>query len=126
MSQMNLGRKVYNYDQIPLIIIEPFLLLGFIEGEGTFGLKNLGPYFQIGQHNRSTMVLEAIARYLQTLPKGFTFTLHSEFPRVIKTFNARTSVSVISIVNIDALYDYLMFFLLALPFQTRKAEDFYF
>jgi len=38
--------------------------------------------------------------------------------------NKRTSVSVISIVNIDALYDDLSFFLLNIPFQTRKAEDF--
>jgi hypothetical protein len=33
---------------------------------------------------------------------------------------------VISITNIDALYDYLMFFLLDMPFQTRKGVDFYF
>lgn len=36
-----------------------------------------------------------------------------------------TSVSVISVVNIDALHDYLIFFFLDMPFQTRKAEDFY-
>ena len=35
-------------------------------------------------------------------------------------------MSVISILNIDALYDYLMFFLLDMPFQTRKVEDFYY
>ena len=29
-------------------------------------------------------------------------------------------------MSIDALYDYLLFFLLNIPFQTRKAEDFYF
>jgi hypothetical protein len=45
---------------------------------------------------------------------------------VINTLNSRTSVSVISIVNIDTLYDYLLFFLLDMPFQTRKSEDFYF
>jgi hypothetical protein len=32
---------------------------------------------------------------------------------------------VISITNIDALYDYLMFFLLDMPFQSRKGVDFY-
>lgn len=35
-------------------------------------------------------------------------------------------MSVISIVNVDAFYDYLLFFLLNILFQTRKAEDFYF
>lgn len=118
MSQMNLGRTEYNYNLIPAITVgsvNPFWLLGFIEGEGTFGFKNLTPYFQIGQHIRSSMVINAIASYLESLPKSFTFSLYSTKPNVIKTFNNRTSVLVISIVNIDALYDYLLFFLLDMP-----------
>jgi LAGLIDADG endonuclease. len=126
MSQMNLGRTQYNYDFIPKIIVNPFWLLGFIEAEGTFGFKNLSPYFQVGQHIRNSMVLDAIASYLQSLPKGFTFSSKTAAPTVINNLNNRTSVSVISIVNIDALYDYLMFFLLDIPFQTRKSEDFFF
>lgn len=123
---MNLQRQIYNYDLISAIIINPFWLLGFIEAEGTFGFKNLSPYFQIGQHIRSSRVLNAIDNYLQLLPKSFTFSQRSKMPRIHKTLNSRTSVSVISIVNIDALYDYLMFFFLDMPFQTRKAEDFYY
>lgn len=128
MSNMNIQRKIYNYDLIPAIIVNPFWFLGFIEGEGTFGFKNLGPYFQIGQNIRNSMVLDAIVNYLQLLlrTKSFTFSQQFKIPQVHKTLNSRTSVSVISIVNIDALYDYLMFFLLNMPFQTRKAEDFYF
>jgi hypothetical protein len=126
ISNMNLQRKTYNYDLIPAITINPFWLLGFIEAEGTFGFKNLSPYFQIGQHIRSSMVIDAISSYLLSLPKSFTFTQHSKIPQIHNTLNSRTSVSVISIVDIDALYDYLMFFLLDMPFQTRKAEDFYF
>lgn len=49
MSQMNLGRTMYNYDLNPKINVNPFWLLGFIEAEGTFGIKNLSPEFQIGQ-----------------------------------------------------------------------------
>lgn len=126
ISNMNLKRKIHNYELIPAIIINPFWLLGFIEGEGTFGFKNLSPYFQIGQHLKNSMVLKAIVNYLQLLPKSFTFSQQSKIPQVPKTLNSRTTVSVISIVNIDALYDYLLFFLLDMPFQTRKAEDFYF
>ena len=126
MSRMNSGRTEYNYDLIPTIIVNPFWLLGFIEAEGTFGFKNLSPYFQIGQHIRNSMVLKAITIYLESLPKGFTFSTHSAVPLVTNTFNDRTSVSVISILNIDILYDYLMFFLLDMPFQTRKSEDFYY
>lgn len=123
---MNSGRTEFNYKLIPSIVVDPFWLLGFIEGEGTFGFKNLSPYFQIGQNIKSLSVLEAISRYLQKLPKGFKFTLKSESPRVISTLNKNTKVSVISIVSIDALYDYLLFFLLDMPFQTRKAVDFYY
>nr|YP_010470483.1 LAGLIDADG endonuclease [Inonotus hispidus]UVF37971.1 LAGLIDADG endonuclease [Inonotus hispidus] len=123
---MNLQRQIYNYDLIPAIIINPFWLLGFIEGEGTFGFKNLSPYFQIVQHVRSSMVLIAIANYLQLLPKTFTFSQQPKIPQVLKTLNPRTTVSVISVVKIDALYDYLRFFLLNMPFQTRKAGDFYY
>jgi hypothetical protein len=125
ISQMNLGRTKYNYDLIPKTIVNPFWLLGFIEAEGTFGFKNLSPYFQVGQHKRNSMVLEGITNYLQSLPKGFTFRLRTTVPNIINRLDS-TSVSVISILNIDALYDYLMFFLLNLPFQTRKSEDFYF
>ena len=40
------------------------------------------------------------------------------------TLHSNKTVSVISITNIDALYDYLMFFLLDMPFQSRKGVDF--
>ena len=72
------------------------------------------------------MVLDAIAIYLKSLPKVFTFSLNSTPPNVHNIMNKRTSVSVISIINIDGLHDYLLFFLLNLPFQSRKAEDFYY
>ena len=46
ISNMNSGRTEYNYSLIPKITVNPFWLLGFIEGEGTFGYKNLSPFFQ--------------------------------------------------------------------------------
>jgi len=126
ISNMNLQRKIYNYDLIPAITVDPFWLLGFIEGEGTLGFKNLSPYFQIGQHIKNLRVIEAISSYLQLLPKSFTLTQHSKISQIHKTLNSRTQVIVISIIDIDVLYDYLLLFLLNMPFQTRKAEDFYF
>ena len=41
ISKMNLGRADYNYSLMPKVVVNPFWLLGFIEGEGTFGFKNL-------------------------------------------------------------------------------------
>lgn len=118
MANMNSGRTEYNYNLIPKIEINPFWLLGFIEGKGTFGFKNLSPFFQIGQRCavKSLYVLEAIANYLKSIPKGFKFSLRSEAPIAINSLNKKTDVSVISISNIDALYDFLLFFLLNMPF----------
>jgi hypothetical protein len=124
MANMNAGRSSYDYSLIPPIVIDPYWLLGFIEGEGTFGLKNLVPYFQLGQHSRNSMVLEAISDYLKSLPQSFPFTLISPAPAISTTIHKGTLVSVISMSSIDALYDYIMFFLLAMPFQTRKGIDF--
>ena len=90
------------------------------------GFKNLSPFFQVGQNVRSLYVLEAIASYLKSIPKGFKFSLRSETPTVNNSLNKITNVSVISIVNIDALYDYLLFFLLDMPFQSRKGVDFHY
>lgn len=75
ISDINLTRSSYNLTLIPTITVNPFWLLGFIEAEGTFGIKNLVPYFQIGQHTKNQMVLNAISAYLSQLPKGFLFTL---------------------------------------------------
>lgn len=126
IKNMNLRRTSINYSKIPTIIVNPYWLLGFIEAEGTFGLKNLSPFFQIGQHSKNVNILKSISLYLESLPKSFNFSINTLSPHVSNTIDKRTSISVISITSIDTLYDYLMFFLLDLSFQTRKGEDFYF
>lgn len=125
INSMNSTRTTYDTTLMLPIVIDQYWLLGFIEAEGTFGFKNLFPYFQVGQHTRSLDVINAIREYIQALSNGFTSTLDSAAPLVTSTLNTRTSVMVISVQNIDALYDYLMFHLLDMPFQTRKGTDFY-
>jgi hypothetical protein len=72
------------------------------------------------------MVLQGIALYLESLPQGFTFSINS-LPLVVNnTTHSNNTVYVISITNIYALYDYLVFLLLDMPFQTRKGVDYYF
>lgn len=43
------------------------MIIGFVEGEGTFGYKHLAPYFQIAQHKKNLFVLEAIEKHLLKL-----------------------------------------------------------
>ena len=62
-NNMNSSRTVFNYSLIPTLKVNPYWLLGFIEGEGSFGFKNLSPYFQIGQHTKNLKVLQGIALY---------------------------------------------------------------
>ncbi len=118
MKNMNSGRTSYNYSLITkdLVEINPYWLLGFIEGEATFGFKNLSPYFQLGDlHIRNRYLLQQISLYLQSLPKTFTFTINSKPPRISNALHTNATISVISIQNVDALYDYLLFFLLNMP-----------
>ena len=124
MSGMNSGRTNYKYDLIPTLIVNPYWLLGFIEAEGTFGIKNLSPYFQIGQNIRSSMVLNQISSYLEILPKSFKFSIKTLPPVVSHIINNKTYVKLIIINNIDSLHYYLMFFLLNMPFQTSKSKYF--
>nr|YP_010721227.1 LAGLIDADG homing endonuclease [Cyathus striatus]WDS46378.1 LAGLIDADG homing endonuclease [Cyathus striatus] len=123
---MNSTRISYNYSLIPNNPVNRYWLLGFIEGEGTFGFKNLSPYFQLGQHTKNIKVLKNIALYLQTIPQVFTFSKNSLPLKVSYALHTNNSISVISVNNIDSLYDYLMFFLLDMPFQSRKGLDFYY
>jgi hypothetical protein len=58
--------------------INIYWLLGFVEGHGTFGIKNLVPYFQVAQHNKNISVLNLIKDFLaklaidSSIPKGVT------------------------------------------------------
>jgi len=120
---MNSGRINYPVPVLPAVI-DPFWLLGFIEGEGTFGLKSLIPYFQLGQHVRNTALMHSIGLFLEGLPNGFGYSLHT-LPLLINfTLNKTTGVLVLSNANVDSLFDILAHYLLGLPFQTRKETDF--
>jgi len=65
---MNLGGTSYNYLLIASNIIKSYWLLGFIDGEGRFGFKNLFPYFQLEQHAKNLFVLEIIIKFIKNIP----------------------------------------------------------
>jgi len=121
---MNTGRVSYNIELIPLSIINKYWLLGFIEGEGTFGFKNLVPYFKLAPHLRNSHLMENIQLFLINLPNLFGLNLKSPKLKPSITINKNTKVLVHSYNNIDSLHDTLAYFLLDLSFQTRKGVDF--
>jgi hypothetical protein len=98
INNMNLNRSLIDYTLIPKIQVNPYWLLGFIEGEGTFGLKNFSPFFQIGQHSKNLTVLQAISEYLQLLPKSFIFSTNTLPPHISNSLHSKSRVSVISII----------------------------
>jgi hypothetical protein len=82
------------------------------------------PYFQIGQHSKNIRILKLIKEFLANLPNSFNYTKNSPVPQCSEVINKNTSVYSFSISNTDSLYDYILFFFLKLPFQTRKFLDF--
>lgn len=124
---MNLGRTVFKYDAIgPQITINPNWLVGFIEAEGTFGIKTGSSlYFQVAQKITSQECLNAIITFLTRLyntniPKGSGI-----LPvNVTSATNIRTSVVSLVISSVDALYYHLLPWLDSSKFYSRKHVDF--
>ena len=124
---MNSGRTIFKYDTTgPQIIINPHWFIGFIEAEGTFGIKTGSSlYFQVAQKITSHDCLDAIKTFLTEL-------CNSEIPKnseilpvnVVSTTNIRTNVVSIVVSNVDALYYYILPLLDSCKFYSRKYEDF--
>ena len=89
--------------------ITPYWLLGFVEGEGTFGYRSLVPYFQICQHSRDVYVLDQIKIFLESLREKSvsTNTNNTEIiPVVTKILQTikKTNVYSYIISNLDVLF----------------------
>ena len=88
---MNSGRLTIDKEQLDnltkRVYINVWWLLGFVEGEGTFGYKHLVPYFQIGQHKKNLFVLNAIESFLLKLTKESHNTLGNQ------TFNVHYALN---------------------------------
>lgn len=121
-ENMNFKRTDYSgYNQY-VFNITPYWLLGFVEAEGTFGIKNLTPYFQVAQSNKSRNLMEAIKVYLSKLPKNKLNNLSSVKPSMVK--NKKTGVISLMVTDIDSMYDILLPFFDSLDFKSRKYIDY--
>lgn len=107
------------------VSITKWWLLGFIEGEGTFGYKYLVPYFQIAQHKKNLYVLEAIEEFLFKLFKEeIQINLNQEEFQFIYTLNKFTGVYSMSILKVEWNFYYIIPFFESLQFLSRKKIDY--
>lgn len=121
---MNLNR-VLDYNVLTVVpAINLQWLLGFVEGEGTFGFKNLVPYFQVAQHVKNVHVLNAIALFLSqlTIPANAPVSLTALAMSTV--VNKRTNVQTNSVTGIDNLFFIILPLFISVQFVTRKGIDF--
>lgn len=125
-NNMNSKREVYTYElSNSQIIINPNWFIGFLEGEGTFGIKTGSSlYLQVAQKNVSQVCLNAIVTFLTRLSSNMLKNSKILPLNVVSTINKRTDVVSLVVSSIDSLYYYVLPCLVSLNMYTRKAIDF--
>lgn len=127
-TSMNSGRLTIDNKQMVLLIsnisINKWWLLGFVEGEGTFGYKHLAPYFQIAQHKKNLFVLEAIEKYLLKLIEQYPKRAGYQEFGIKYALNSRTGVYSMAVTKIDVLFSHILPFFESMSFFSRKALDY--
>jgi len=121
--RMNSGRLVIRAKEEKLlkdkVSINKWWLLGFVEGEGTFGYKHLVPYFQIAQNKKNLFVLEAIEGYFLN-----TFKLSWSDGVFKYSLNKGTGVYSLVIYTVDINFYYILPFFESMMFFSRKNIDY--
>jgi len=125
-NTMNTKREIFTYNTTKSqIIINPNWFIGFLEGEGTFGIKTGSAlYFQIAQKNTSQESLNAITTFLTGLSNNVLQNSKILPLNVISTTNVRTGVVSLVVNSVDSLYYYLLPLLDTSKMYSRKAIDF--
>nr|UPX01507.1 LAGLIDADG endonuclease [Fusarium boothii] len=131
-QSINTKRLIINEEENKLLVekvnISKWWLLGFIEGEGTFGYKHLVPYFQIAQNKKNLFVLKAIEAYLKKEfasnrenMEELTSTQYSEFKY---NLNKLTGVYSMTLEKVDDNFYHVIPFFESLTFLSRKSLDY--
>lgn len=90
------------------IIIKPYWLLGFVEGEGTFGYKYTVPYFQLAQHVKNRNILDGIDMFFSKLIKNKISTSKLIDFHMTKVINKNTNVLFYTLQDLEILYKYIV------------------
>ena len=129
-SGMNASRKIFYPKSLPKRTLTSYRLLGFVEGDGTFSLPNLLPYFGIKQHSKNIHFFYEIAEFLSNLPYNPAIGPASDVlntkPRATVHISPTNNLASLSVSNILQLYNYIFPFFKSLEFKSRKAVDFEF
>lgn len=123
---MNSKREIFTYElSNSQIIINSNWFTGFLEGEGTFGIKTGSSlYLQVAQKNVSQECLNAIVTFLTRLSSNNLQNSKILPLNVVSTVNKRTNVVSLVVSSVDSLYYYVLPYLESTKMYSRKAIDF--
>lgn len=106
------------------VSINKWWLLGFVEGEGTFGYKHLVPYFQIAQNKKNLFILKAIEIYMLEEINKSNETKNTKYIEFKYTLNKLTGVYSMTLEKVDANFYFTLPFFEPLTFFSRKKLDY--
>jgi len=125
---MNSKREIFtSYSINSQINVNPDWFIGFLEGDGTFGIKTGSSiYFQLAQKITSVESLNAIITFLTSLKSNALFEKNSKILplNVVSTINSKTNVVSLVISSVDALYYYILPLLDTCKMYTFKVMDY--
>lgn len=123
---MNSQREIFKSNFLKSQIkISPEWFIGFLEGEGTFGIKTgSSMYVQVAQKNTSIYGINAIIGFLSSLESDLVKGSGILPVNVLSTTNKKTNVVSIVISSVDSLYYYMLPLLDNNKMYTIKETDF--
>lgn len=123
---MNSQRELFQTNSLnSQIKLSPEWFIGFLEGEGTFGIKTgSSMYIQVAQKNTSLFCINAIIAFLNSLGSNLLKNSKILPINVLSTINKNTNVISIVVSNVDALFYYILPLLENSNMYTLKKMDF--
>lgn len=123
---MNSQREIFKSISInSQINVSPEWFIGFIEGEGTFGIKTgSSMYLQVAQKITSFESINGIIKFLNNLKSNLPIDSKILPINVVSTINKKTNVISLVVSSVDALYYYILPLLDNYKMYTFKEMDF--